>query len=121
MQQIDANINSTIVIDGLSSYNYYLFVFNPSSCNEYKEILAPNVDCASGVFTFNIDLPMQVYTVYIYGQSSNINTNILLAEYIRTETIRVYNPVDMCYSMPFILDENGYIISNESNINLLYR
>lgn len=113
MQTINANIDTTIRFDGIDPYDYYLFVFSPSSCDEQKEVLAPDVDCASGIFTFNIDLPMQVYTVDIYGQSDYDNVNTLLATYIRTEQIRVYNPVDMCWASSVLTDEFNYPLDDE--------
>jgi len=121
MQTINANTDTTIRFDGIDPYDYYLFVFSPSSCDEQKEVLAPDVDCASGIFTFNIDLPMQVYTVDIYGQCDYDNVNTVLATYIRTEQIRVVNPVDMCYNMPYLLDENGYIITDSDGTKILYK
>ena len=113
MLTIFANTDSTIYMDGLNPFSYYLLVFKQPNCVELIDIAAPDENCNDGVLTLNVTFPMGVYEVDIYGQNNYSNTSTLLATYIQSETIRVYNPELICWASSVLTDEFNYPLDDE--------
>lgn len=118
MININANKNNDVYLQSIATYPYYLFVFSQQGCTEYKEILSAETDCTDNVFNVNVDIPMGVYDLNIYGQSDYANTTQELAEYIQTYTCSVYNPENICWSNLELTDEFNYPLQNEDDIDL---
>lgn len=118
MLTIYANVDSTIYLDGLDPFDYYLLVFRQPNCVELTDVVAPDADCNDGVLTLNVTFPMGVYEVDVYGQQDYSNTSTLLATFVRTETIRVYNPAEICWASGVLTDEFGYPLDDEDEEDL---
>ena len=118
MLTIFANSDSTIYMDGLDPFSYYLLVFKQPNCVELTDVVAPDVDCNDGVLTLNVTFPMGVYEVDVYGQSDYSNVTATLASFVRTETIRVYNPELICWASSVLTDEFNYPLDDEEELDL---
>jgi hypothetical protein len=118
MLTIFANSDSTIYLDGLDPFSYYLLVFKQPNCVELTDVVAPDTDCNDGVLTLNVTFPMGVYEVDVYGQSDYSNVTTTLASYVRTETIRVYNPELICWASSVLTDEFNYPLDDEEEQDL---
>ena len=120
MISLKANIDTNIA-EFLAEYDYYLFIFS-DGCKEYKYILQAEEQSNCGnyrLFTINVDIPMGTYSVSIYGQASAVNEDPNEADLLHTEQAKIYNPEAECFGMPFILDEFGYPLLDENDINIL--
>lgn len=117
MVTLNANRDTTVFIPDLEEFAYYLFVFE--GCNGYSEVYVPNDDCELGFFTMNVNIPMGVYTVNVYGQSDYSNTDISLAEYLTDVEVRIYNPEDICWTNGGLTDEFNYPLQDENEENLI--
>ncbi|CAB4219516.1 hypothetical protein UFOVP1615_13 [uncultured Caudovirales phage] len=118
MLVIYANTDSTVFFDGLDPFDYYLLKFKQPNCVELIDIAAPDENCNDGVLTLNVTFPMGVYEVDVYGQSDYSNVSVGLATYIRTETIRVYNPAEICWASGVLTDEFNYPLDDENEQDL---
>lgn len=122
MITIRANTTEQVVLNRIESYPYYLFVFKlRGSCEEVKEVYSAETDCTNPLVTIVTDLDFGQYDVDVYGQTDYSNTDTTLAEYQKTYKIRVYNPIEFCYPNPYLLDENGYILTDSDGTKLKYR
>ena len=118
MHVLYANFDTTILLQGIASYPYYLCVFRQPNCVDYSDVVANEDDCTDGVVTFNVSYPMGVYEVDIYGQSDYSNLSTQMATFIRTEPIRVYNPEKICWASGVLTDEFNYPLDDENEENL---
>lgn len=118
MQTIYANIDSTIYLDGLDPFDYYLLVFRQLNCVELTDVVAPDTNCKDGVLTLNVTFPMGVYEVDVYGQSDYSNVTTSLATYVSSLPIRVYNPENICWVSGVLTDEFGYPLDDEEEKDL---
>lgn len=119
MYTINANMDNSILLQGIATYPYYLFVFSQSDCADYKEIIVAETDCDAGVFNINVDIPMGVYNLDVYGQSDYANLSQELAEYIQTYTCSVYNPENICWATGVLTDEFNYPLQDQDLNDLL--
>jgi len=108
------------VAEFLEEYPFYLFVFG-NDCNQFKYVFAGEACEGFILFTILVDMPSGVYDLKIYGQSSSTNEDESLAEFLLMDSAKIYNPVDNCYNMPYLLDENNYIITSDEDVKIKYK
>jgi len=129
------------VISSRNSCNTYKYIYEGISCNETSPYLITdenevfllnenfiyisyemldNVVSKSQLFNINdINLGTGVYDLSIYKTNSSTNFNIN-DDLIYQDKIRVFNPNNFCYNMPYIMNENSYILETHNNIKILY-
>ena len=113
-----ANIDNNI-FEFLPEYNFYLFVFSNTDCDIDKQTIAGTQCNGQVLFDIVVDLPSGIYDLSIYGKTEN-NDETDGAILLKTEKAKIYNPDSNCYSFPYLLNENNYIISDSDGTLLEY-
>ncbi len=120
---ISINANTiTKIAEFLTEYPFYLFVFTDTECKKHSYIFEATEQDNCGnyrLFDLLVDVPIGTYDLAIYGQESETNTDTDLAELLHEEKAKIYNPENICFDMPYLLDENGYPLLDENEINIL--
>lgn len=119
MISILANIE-TNVAEFLPDFPFYLFEFG-DECTNFKYIFTGEPCDDFVLFSLLVNIPAGVYVMSIYGQDSSTNEDTANAEPLLTDFAKIYNPENNCYNMPYLLDENNYIITSENDIKIKYK
>jgi hypothetical protein len=113
-----ANIENNIA-EFLEDFDFYLFVIS-NDCDEYKYLLEPTEVCDTlKLFSINVDIQSGNYELSIYGGNEETET-INDKELLLVESLKIYNPLNECFNVGYLLDENGYILADFDGTKILY-
>jgi len=87
MVNIEANIDSKVILFLNESYDYYLFIFS-RGCYAYSNVYT-SIECDFFTFILNENIPSGTWEMEVYGQSDYSNLNPNNADFLYRDVCRV--------------------------------